>query len=255
LNWTVGPTLIKGETMKSFLSIVSITVLAFAMMACAKEGTDQATATTAEPAKAAAAEATPAGAPKPAATAAKPDVVKPAVPAAPAMVKVPQGTAITVVLTDPISTANNKAGDTFTGSLAAPLVVNGETVASKGATVKGKVIDAEDSGRVKGVAHISLALTSVVADGKSYAITTRPFVAEAEPTKKRDAGVIAGGSGVGAAIGAIAGGGKGAVKGAIIGGAAGTGAVLATKGKEVEFDSETKLTFELDKAAELPKAR
>ena len=73
--------------------------------------------------------------------------------------------------------------------------------------------------------------------------------------KGRDAGVIAGGGGVGAAIGAITGGKKGAATGAIIGGAAGTAAVLATKGKEVEFDSETKLTFTLDKPVQLPKAR
>ena len=37
-----------------------------------------------------------------------------------------------------------------------------------------------------------------------------------------------------------------------MGGAAGTGEVLATKGKEVEFDSESKLKFTLEKAAELP---
>ena len=40
--------------------------------------------------------------------------------------------------------------------------------------------------------------------------------------------------------------------GAIIGGAAGTGTVLATKGKEVEFDSESKLKFTLDQDASIP---
>jgi hypothetical protein len=45
------------------------------------------------------------------------------------------------------------------------------------------------------------------------------------------------------------------VKGAVIGGAAGTGAVLATKGKEVEFDTETRISFALEKPAELPKVR
>jgi len=37
------------------------------------------------------------------------------------------------------------------------------------------------------------------------------------------------------------------------GGAAGTGTVLVTKGKEVEFEPETKLKFTLDKSAGLPK--
>jgi len=62
-----------------------------------------------------------------------------------------------------------------------------------------------------------------------------------------DAAIIGGGAGVGAAIGAIAGGGKGAAIGAAVGGAGGTGTVLATKGKEVKYDAESKLEFTLDK--------
>jgi hypothetical protein len=45
---------------------------------------------------------------------------------------------------------------------------------------------------------------------------------------------------------------KGAGVGAIVGGAAGTGTVLATKGKEVEFGSESRVKFTLEKDAELP---
>jgi hypothetical protein len=238
--------------MNRLLFALSIVLLAFAMMGCARESSQEATATGAEVAPPAASRDAAAAAPKsvepkPAAAAA------PAKAAVPRMFEIPEGTVIAVFLTDPISTAKNKAGDTFTASLADPIVVNGQTVADRGATVKGRVIDAEGSGRVKGTANIRLALTSIVAGEKSYPIVTRPYVAEAESTKGRDAGIIAGGGGVGAAIGALAGGKKGAVKGAVIGGAAGTGAVLATKGKEVEFGSETKLTFALEKTAELPR--
>ena len=80
---------------------------------------------------------------------------------------------------------------------------------------------------------------------------TRPYVAEAEATKGRDAGIIAGGAGIGAAIGALTGGKKGALEGGAIGGGAGTAAVLATKGKEVEFGSETRLNFTLDRPAQV----
>ena len=249
--------------MKHFFLMLLVVALAVAMTACAKESSQEATATAAEPASATPApEASPAPrpaapAPSPApAPAAKPDVVKPVLKAtAPRTYEVPTGTTVTVVLTDALSSATNKAGDTFTGSLGSPIVVNGETIAERGATVRGRVVSAEGSGRVKGTANMSLMLTSIVSGGKSYPLTTRPFVTEAEATKGRDAGVIAGGGGIGAAIGAIAGGKKGAATGAIIGGAAGTGAVLATKGKEVEFDSESKLTFTLDQQAELPKIR
>jgi hypothetical protein len=180
---------------------------------------------------------------------------RPAAPAGPTLIEVPAGTDVTIILTDPISTGKNKAGDIFTASLAEPLVINGATVAARGATVKGRVIQAEGSGRVKGTASIQLGLTSIVSGGKTYPIATRTYDADAETTKKRDAGLIAGGGGVGAAIGALAGGKKGAAKGAIFGTAAGAAGVLATKGKEVELDSESRLTFSLSKAVDLPRLR
>jgi hypothetical protein len=137
-------------------------------------------------------------------------------------------------------------------SLAAPLVIDGKTVVDKGTKVRGRVLDAEESGRVKGLANIRLALTGIVDGARVLPIVTKPFVAEAEATKGRDAAVAGGATGIGAAIGAATGGKKGAGIGAIIGGAAGTGAVLATKGKEVEFDSESRLKFTLDKSVDLP---
>jgi hypothetical protein len=158
-----------------------------------------------------------------------------------------------VALIDPISTATNKAGDQFTASLAEPLVINGQTIAAKGALVHGRVVDAEGSGRVSGRASIHLVLTNIADGAKTYPIVTKPFVAEAEAQKGRDAGIIGGAAGIGAAIGAIAGGKGGAAKGAVIGGAAGTGTVLATKGQEVQFDSESRLKFTLEKSASLPR--
>ena len=83
------------------------------------------------------------------------------------------------------------------------------------------------------------------------AISTKPFTAVAESTKKRDAGIIAGGAGVGAAIGAIAGGGKGAAIGAAVGGGAGTGTVLATRGKQINYGPETRLLFTLASPVEI----
>jgi len=234
--------------MKTVLYVWSIVVLVFALTGCAKEESPEASATTPG------ATASTAPGDKPVIKAdVKPDA--PPKPAPPRMFEIPEGTAITVFLKDPISTDKNKAGDAFTASIAEPIVVNGETVVERGATVHGRVVDAEGAGRVKGRANIRLALMSIASGQKTYPLVTRAFTAEAEATKGRDAGIIAGAGGVGAAIGALAGGGKGAVKGAVIGGAAGTGAVLATKGKEVEFGSETKLTFALEKAAEVPKIR
>jgi hypothetical protein len=88
-------------------------------------------------------------------------------------------------------------------------------------------------------------LTDIVRSGKDIPISTKSFVAVAQNTKKRDAAVIGGGTGVGALIGGIAGGGKGAAIGAAVGAGAGTGTVLATKGKELHYPPETKLSFTL----------
>jgi hypothetical protein len=54
-----------------------------------------------------------------------------------------------------------------------------------------------------------------------------------------------------AAIGAIAGGSKGAGIGAIAGDGAGTGAVPATKGKDIRYTPETRLSFILADSVQL----
>jgi hypothetical protein len=82
-------------------------------------------------------------------------------------------------------------------------------------------------------------------------ITTETFSATADSTQKRDAGVIAGGAGVGAVIGAIAGGKKGAAIGAATGGGAGTGVILATKGKGIHYGAETLFNFTLTNSVQL----
>jgi hypothetical protein len=160
-------------------------------------------------------------------------------------ITVPAGSELEIILADSLNSGKNKPGDEFDANLGAPLSVNGITVFDRGTKVHGKVADVEGSGRVKGLANMRLTLMSIAANGRSIPIQTKTYYIEADTSKGRDAGVVGGGAGIGAAIGAITGGGKGAAKGAIIGGAAGTGAVLATKGKEVDFPPESKLTFVL----------
>jgi hypothetical protein len=172
-------------------------------------------------------------------------------PPAPKVVTIPAGTALSVVLSTALNSGKNQAGDTFTGNLSEPVVVGGKTVLDKGTKVEGTVVAAEGSGRVKGKASMSLELTSATVHGKSVPLSTKTHAAEADSSKGRDAAIIGGAAGVGAAIGAIAGGKKGAAIGAGVGGAGGTGTVLATKGKEVEYDAESKLEFTLDKDAKV----
>jgi hypothetical protein len=217
------------------LRLTAPLLMLLSLTACSNATVDDASkepTTAATPAAPPSVSAAPAAAPKPAA--AKP-------------VTVPSGAEFNVVLESSLSSSKSKAGDTFEATLSAPVYADGKTVFEKGDKVMGKVVDADDGGRVKGLANLRLTLTSVTHNGKEVSLTTKDFISEAEASKGRDAAMVAGGAGLGAAIGAIAGGKKGAATGAAIGGAGGAGTVLATKGKQVEFPIETTLTFSLDK--------
>lgn len=176
---------------------------------------------------------------------AAPAALAPAAPAKPKPLVVAAGTKLPVRLAHALSSAKNKAGDKFEAVLDQDLAVEGVTVAPRGSVLVGKLVSAEGSGRVEGLARMSLTLTEIRIGGESHPIDTDTLSFQAESTVKQDATKIGVGAGIGAAIGAIAGGGKGAAIGAAAGGGAGTAAVLVTKGKEVTFEPEQKLTFTL----------
>lgn len=166
-------------------------------------------------------------------------------------VTVESGTQLKVRTVATLSTQSHENGDAFEATLAAPLVIDGATVARQGAAVRGTVAEADKGGRVEGRAHLALRLTELeTASGDWININTHSVVRQAPGSKKKDAAKIGIGSGVGAAIGAIAGGGKGAAIGAGAGAGAGTGAVLATRGKPAVIPSETVLTFQVSASFE-----
>ena len=78
-------------------------------------------------------------------------------------------------------------------------------------------------------------------------VVSNTIAVESDNSKGRDAGVIGGAATIGAIIGAITGGGKGAAVGAAIGAAGGTGVVLVTTGKDVEFEPEQVFNFILER--------
>lgn len=168
-----------------------------------------------------------------------------AAPAAPPRVfTLNAGTPISVWTSSTISTKTAKSGDSFTGSLAQPIVDGDWVVAKKGAAVSGVITDSDEGGRVKGVASLTLQVTRLtLADGRTVDLDTSKITRQAKTTKKKDAVKVGIGAGAGALIGGILGGGKGAAKGAGVGAGAGTGVVLATKGDPAVIGSESQLTF------------
>lgn len=160
-------------------------------------------------------------------------------------VALPEGTAIAVTLDQAINTDVNRTGESFAATVSEAVMVNGKAVIPKGATVAGTIVEAKESGRLKGVAVLRLALDAVEVDGKEYEIQTSAVSFRGDSHTKRNVGMIGGGAGAGAVIGAIAGGGKGAAIGAAVGAGAGTAGAAATGKKDVKLGAETPLTFKL----------
>ena len=134
----------------------------------------------------------------PRAVAAGADKVEPA-----AKMVIPVGTRIRVALLNAVSSDKSRAGDQFMASLSEPVIIDGKTILPKGTKLRGRVMDAAGSGRVKGRASLQLTLMQIVREDGNISILTKPYTAVAESTKKRDAAVIGGGAGLGAAIGAM----------------------------------------------------
>jgi len=170
---------------------------------------------------------------------------------APRVFEVPEGTRLSFTLIDSLSTETNQPGDTFEASLSDALIVDGVTVIPRNTLARGRVLAVDEPGRVQGLARIELAMTEIRLGGQTVVIDTVPFVQQAESTRGEDATKIGVGAGIGAVIGGILGGGGGAAKGAAVGGGAGTGVVLATRGDQIVYPSETKLEFTLGQSVRI----
>jgi len=165
----------------------------------------------------------------------------------PAQFALPAGTWVTIHVNEPLSSDHNQPGDTFTATLAQPLVANGFVVARRGQTVAGVVAEAVKAGRAKGTSRLSIQLTEIaLADGRQVQVHTRLMERRGETSQGRDAAAIGTTTGMGAAIGAAADGGFGAGMGAIAGAAASTIGVLLTRGHPTVVYPEDMLTFRLE---------
>jgi hypothetical protein len=167
-------------------------------------------------------------------------------------ITVSEGTVLDVVLNQSISTAQNRSGDSFQATLASPVLVGDKTVIPKDAIVRGHVVDARPSGRLKGVAHLDLTLDSVEVNGESYEIATGDLGRRGKNHNKRNGILIGGGAGFGAVVGGVAGGPVGALIGSSVGAGSGTAGAAYTGKKDIRLPAETKLSFPLARAVTIP---
>jgi hypothetical protein len=179
-------------------------------------------------------------------------VAQPSAPPPSALgITVPVDTPVTVRMIDSVNSQTARLGQTFRASVDEPIFVNGQSVIPRGADVLAKLVEDQQSGKIEGRAVLTLALVSINVNGQPVAVTSSDVKTESSSRGARSAGVIGGGTALGAIVGALAGGGKGAAIGAASGATLGTGAEVLTKGQQVKIPSETRLTFRLQTPLQL----
>jgi hypothetical protein len=166
-------------------------------------------------------------------------------------ITIPADTNVTVRMIDAVNSQTARLGQTFRASIDEPIFVNGQSVIPRGADVITKLVEDQQSGRIEGRTVLTMALVSISVNGQPVAVTSSDVRTESSSRGARSAGVIGGGTALGAIVGALAGGGKGAAIGAASGATLGAGAEVLTKGQQVKIPSETRLTFKLQTPVQL----
>jgi hypothetical protein len=162
-------------------------------------------------------------------------------------VTIPAGTTLPIVLDTGVGSDISRVEQPVHGHLSRAILIGGATVLPAGSQVSGVVTDARRSGKVKGLAHVSVRFDTLTPQGDSerYRIRTAAVGRTAPATKKKDAMEIGAPAAGGALVGALVGGKKGAAIGAAAGGGAGTAVVLSTRGKEIHMPRGSVLRLRL----------
>jgi hypothetical protein len=166
-------------------------------------------------------------------------------PPPPSKVTVPAGTQLSIRLNDEVNSEKAQVGDVFHGSISAPVTVDDLTAIPTTADVEGRVVDVKSAGRFAGGSVLTLQLTKLTMNGRSYSITTDQWTKSGSGKGKGTATKVGGGAAIGAVLGGIFGGGKGAAIGAAAGAGAGTAGSAVGKGHQIVLAPESVINFSL----------
>ena len=155
-------------------------------------------------------------------------------------VRLPEGTSIQVRLSHGLSSATARREDRVDATVAEPVRGNGVLAVPAGTLVRGVVRAAEPAERPSKGGRIEIEFDSVYLDDTRVEIRGRVAQIQESGERGKKAGI---GAVVGGVLGGLLGGKGGAIAGILIGGG---GAVVATKGDEVELPAGTVLTVRLE---------
>jgi len=161
---------------------------------------------------------------------------------APAGGVVPAGTRLVIRMVDSIDSKRHNVGHKFRGQLEGALVVDGVTLAPRGAFLYGVVTAAQQSGRAAGKSTLAMEFTDIMIDDQLFPIATQGLAAQTGGEGKKTVGRTA----RAAAIGGLVDGSSGAKTGAKVG----LGASILTGGESLNVPAgtllETTLRIPLD---------
>jgi hypothetical protein len=176
---------------------------------------------------------------------------------------VPKGTSFPVSLVNRISTKNVQEGSNVYATTTLPVSDGKRIVIPAGTTVLGKVVRADQAGRIKGKVQLTLSFQSLILptgvklplfaslSGSDTGKKKGEATIEAEPGKEKEDIAVAGarGAATGAVIGAVSNGvsvGKGALVGGGAGVAAGLAEALIRRGDDLTLERGTIIEITLD---------
>jgi hypothetical protein len=173
---------------------------------------------------------------------------------------VPAGTALMVRLDTTLATFSNKPGDPFRGSIAKPVVINGQTLIPAGAVVEGRVTKVSEPRRISGRPTIGILPEAVILPtGERYYLdatltdtnipgtdVTSEGQFKGEGHDRRDTIETGGGAAGGMLVGGLIGGGPGLLIGGAVGATSTTVHWLA-KHRSATMPAGTQLTLELNR--------
>jgi hypothetical protein len=160
-------------------------------------------------------------------------------------VTIPSGTTIPVRITQTLDSATTQQGQSFSGTIATDVMVDGLVAIRQGTNVSGRVSAVQEAAHYKGNSLLTVELVSINRRGESLAVTSDPYSVQGKGRGANTAAKVGGGAAVGAILGGILGGGKGAAIGAASGGGLGAGANTITRGQQVQIPSESLINFKL----------
>jgi hypothetical protein len=164
-------------------------------------------------------------------------------------VQIPEGTQFSVRLDEPLSSRTARREDRFEASVFRPVRSEGILAIPAGARMRGIVSDVEPAQRPSKGGRLDLDFDTLYLDRDRLDIRAR-VVSINDGGPGETAGKAGIGALLGGVLGGILGGHKGAIAGILIGG---TGAVVGTRGDEVELPAGAVLIVRLDRPLVVPR--